>query len=86
MLLPAPSRLEDVAGDHRVSKANLIARSQWVADHRLGLVEVADFNSAHRRALGAVLSSRDLENIAPNDRNSSRRFIGVSEGSALPVA
>jgi hypothetical protein len=66
MLLPTPSRLQDVAANHGLGKANLVGSTQWVAHHRLGLVEVTNFNSAHGRSLGAILFSRDLENIAPS--------------------
>jgi hypothetical protein len=65
MLLPTPSRLQDVAADYGLGKANLVGSTQWVAHHRLGLVEVTNFNPAQGPSLEAILSSRDLENIAP---------------------
>jgi hypothetical protein len=78
MLLPASSRLQDVAADHGLGKANLAGSSQRVAHHRLGLVEVADLNTAHGLPLGAALSSGDLKNIAPND--CSRAFASRVRG------
>jgi hypothetical protein len=59
VLVPAPSRLQDVVADHGLGKANLVGSTQLVADHRLGLVEVADFDSAwpflRRRFCPAVI-------------------------------
>jgi hypothetical protein len=39
-----------------------------VAYDRLGFLEVADLNAALGRALGVILSSGDLKNIAPSGR------------------
>ena len=94
VLLPTPARLEDMRGDDRAGEAHLVSRSTGVGRHRLGLAEVADFNTPphandpsaaspgrHRPPRSAPVAAPPDELGGP-DRRPSCRPDGLSHGGA----
>jgi hypothetical protein len=75
-----------MTADDGLGKANLVGGTQRSAHDRLGLVEVADFNSTDGRPWVLILSSSDPEKIAPRLRPDHRLQLGTSLDKARPRA